>query len=156
VRHLLPKPIERIALRIAHRLRHYWRRIAKPQLHAITVLVRDERGRVLFIRHSYGPPGWALPGGGIVGNEPPAEAARREIREELGLTLPDLDLLDTFTETVSGAPQTAHVFVARADGDPTPDGREVVEARFFAPDAVPGPISALTRRRLDALRKPRG
>ena len=32
-----------------------------------------------------------------------------------------------------------------------PDGREVVEARFFAPEGVPGQISALTRRRLAIL-----
>ena len=151
MRHLLPKPVDRFALRIANRLRHHWRQIAKPQLHAVTVLVRDDQGRVLFIRHSYGPPGWTLPGGGIVRGEPPAEAARREIREELGLDLPDPTLLATFEETVSGAPQTAHVFAGMANAEPRPDGREVVEARFFTPEGVPGPISALTRRRLAIL-----
>ena len=148
MRHLLPKPVERIALRVAHRLRHHWRRIAKPQLRAITVILRDEAGRVLFIRHSYGPRGWTLPGGGVVGNEDPADAARREMHEELGVRLGELDLLGTLTETVSGAPQTAHVFGATVAQAPRPDGREVVDARFFRTDEVPGPLSELTLRRL--------
>ncbi|GAB5350191.1 NUDIX hydrolase [Alteriqipengyuania sp. 357] len=153
MRHLLPKPVERFALRIANRLRHHWRRIAKPQLYSVTVLLRDRGGRVLFIRHSYGPSGWTLPGGGMSAREAPEETARREMHEELGVRLDGLELLETFDETVSGAPQRAHVFTARLDAEPVPDGREVVAAQFFAMDEVPGPISALTRRRLDVLRR---
>lgn len=153
MRHLLPKPVERLALRFAHRLRHHWRRLRKPHLHAVSVLVCDAQERVLFIRHSYGPPGWTLPGGGVASGERPEDAARREMAEELGLTLTHLELLATLTEAVSGAPQTAHVFRAQTDAGPLPDGREVVEARFFDPDKVPPPISALTRRRLDALNR---
>ena len=152
MRHLLPKPVERIALRVAHRLRHYWRRIAKPQLHAITVILRDGEGRVLFIRHSYGPRGWTLPGGGGIGSEDPVDAARREMHEELGVHIGELALLGTLTETVSGAPQTAHVFGAVVDEEPKPDGREVIEARFFMVDEVPSPLSELTRRRIAVLR----
>ena len=156
MRHLLPKPVGRAALRVAHRLRHHWRRIAKPQLHAITVGLHDEAGRVLFIRHSYGPRGWTLPGGGVTRSEDPADAARREMHEELGVRLGELDLLGTLTETVSGAPQTAHVFGARLDEEPRPDGREVIEARFFSRDEVPGPLSELTLRRLASIGDLRG
>lgn len=151
MRHLLPKPVERLALRGAHRLRHYWRRLRKPHLHAVSVLVCDAQDRVLFIRHSYGPPGWTLPGGGVAAGEAPEAAARREMAEELGLQLSDLEWLETLSETVSGAPQSAHVFRASTDVEPRPDGREVVEARYFDPADVPTPLSALTRRRLEVL-----
>ena len=110
----------------------------------------------MFIRHSYGPPGWTLPGGGVTGTEDPAGAARREVREELGVSLGELALLGILTETVSGAPQTAHVFGAMVNEQPCPDGREVIAARFFVVEEVPGPLSALTRRRLAMLGDPPG
>lgn len=50
------------------------------------VLVRDGESKILLVDPSY-KPDWDLPGGMAEANEPPHEAARRELREELGLTL---------------------------------------------------------------------
>lgn len=47
-------------------------------------LVRDESGNVLLVDPLY-KPDWDLPGGMAEANEPPAEAVRRELHEELGL-----------------------------------------------------------------------
>jgi ADP-ribose pyrophosphatase YjhB (NUDIX family) len=49
-------------------------------------IVRDERGQVLVVRPTY-KPGWDMPGGMAEANERPDIAARRELREELGLDL---------------------------------------------------------------------
>jgi 8-oxo-dGTP diphosphatase len=48
------------------------------------MLLRDEHGHVLLVDPQY-KPDWDLPGGMAEANEAPVEAARREIREELGL-----------------------------------------------------------------------
>ncbi len=48
------------------------------------VLFRDEHGRILLVDPRY-KPDWDLPGGMAEANEPPLAAARREVREELGL-----------------------------------------------------------------------
>jgi 8-oxo-dGTP pyrophosphatase MutT (NUDIX family) len=48
------------------------------------LLVRDAAGGVLLVDPVY-KPGWDLPGGMAEANEPPPDAARREVREELGL-----------------------------------------------------------------------
>lgn len=48
------------------------------------VLLRDEAGRVLLVKPTC-KPGWDLPGGMAEANEAPDDAARRELREELGL-----------------------------------------------------------------------
>jgi 8-oxo-dGTP diphosphatase len=49
-------------------------------------LIRDEQGRILLVDPTY-KPDWDLPGGMAESNEPPHEAVRRELREELGLDL---------------------------------------------------------------------
>jgi len=48
------------------------------------ILLRDEHGRILLVDPAY-KPDWDLPGGMAEANESPAEAVRRELREELGL-----------------------------------------------------------------------
>ncbi|MFB7470097.1 NUDIX domain-containing protein [Kitasatospora sp. NPDC056184] len=53
---------------------------------AADVIVRDPAGRVLVVNPDY-KPGWDLPGGMAEANEAPEAAARRELREELGLEI---------------------------------------------------------------------
>ncbi|QGN50486.1 NUDIX domain-containing protein [Micromonospora sp. WMMD558] len=50
------------------------------------VLIRNEQGEILLVNPRY-KPDWDLPGGMAEANEPPHEAAERELREELGLDL---------------------------------------------------------------------
>ncbi|MBI3257833.1 MAG: NUDIX hydrolase [Actinobacteria bacterium] len=52
-------------------------------------LVEHEDGRILLVRHSYRP-GWGLPGGIVKRREEMDVAARREVREEVGI---EVDLL---------------------------------------------------------------
>ena len=50
------------------------------------VILRDALGRILLVDPKY-KPDWDLPGGMAEANEPPADAVRRELREELGFDL---------------------------------------------------------------------
>lgn len=144
----LPQPLSRIALRIAHALRHRWRRWRKVPLEGVSVIARDAEGRLLLVRLSYAGAGWSFPGGGAKRGEDMASAAARELREETGCQAHRLTLVGRMEETLSGSPHTAYVYACLTDDAPRPDGREVVEARFFPSHSLPHPMTARTRARL--------
>lgn len=50
------------------------------------VILRNHEGRILLVDPQY-KPDWDTPGGMAEANEPPHEAVRRELKEELGLDL---------------------------------------------------------------------
>ncbi|MGH3794592.1 MAG: NUDIX domain-containing protein [Pseudonocardiaceae bacterium] len=56
------------------------------------VILRDRAGRILLVDPKY-KPDWDLPGGMAEANEPPHQAAQRELTEEIGLELLVGDLL---------------------------------------------------------------
>lgn len=141
--HLIPAPLHRLALRLAHALRKLWWRAAKPRLMGVNVILLDGEGRVLLVRHSYGSGSWTLPGGGLKRGEPPLAAARRELAEELNCAVEDLSLLGMNERRLHGAPCVSHVYAARLDALPQPDGREVSEARFFPRDGLPAGRAAM-------------
>lgn len=101
-----------------------------------------------MVRHSYGPPTWALPGGGIDRKEAPIDCAKRELHEELGVHGCELQFVGTLEETLSGAPHSAFIFQGRCPVAPKPDRREILEAQFFPVHSLPHPLSDATRRRL--------
>ena len=148
----LPAPLHRLALPLAHAVRYYWRRWRKAPIAGVSVVVTNLSGDVLLLKHSYGPDVWSLPGGGLGRGEDPLEAARREVREELGVELGRIEPVATLEEVLSGSPHTAHVFAAVCDQRPQPDGREVTVARFFPSHSLPEPLARTTRERIAAWR----
>ena len=149
----LPARVHRVLLPLAFRVRHYWRRWRKSPLVGCAVVITNPAGDVLLVRHSYGPDVWSLPGGGVASGEDPQAAARREVREELGLTLDRLETLGTREEEISGAPHTSHLFTVVISDRPKPDEREIVEARFFPSHSLPEPLGRVTRGRIEVWRQ---
>ena len=149
----IPAPLHRALLPIASQIRHIWRKWRKAPLAGCAVVITNLDGDVLLLRHSYGPKVWALPGGGVEFGEEPADAARREVREELGLTLVKLEALGILEETVSGSPHTGYLFTSVSNQHPVPDGREIIEARFFPSHSLPEPLGRVSRERIDVWRK---
>jgi 8-oxo-dGTP pyrophosphatase MutT (NUDIX family) len=146
--HLIPPPLHRLAYRLAHRLRKIWWRVRRPRVTGCRLLAFDEAGRVLLVRHSYGSGNWMAPGGGIKRDEDPLQAGARELREECGCGFADGWQVALVEEPLHGASNVVHVLAGTAVGMPVPDGREVIETAFFAPDALPTRMSSLLRRDL--------
>ena len=150
IERLLPAPIHRALLPLAHRIRHRWRIWRGTPIAGVSVILTNLSGDVLLLRHSYGPDVWGLPGGGLKRGEDPEQCARREVKEEIGITIGALTRVDALDEELSGSPHIAHVFTATCDARPVPDQREVLEARFFPSHSLPEPLGEVTRRRIEA------
>jgi 8-oxo-dGTP pyrophosphatase MutT (NUDIX family) len=63
-------------------------------LPSVSVLPVDEAGRVLLVRHVGHDDGWSILGGAVEVGESPAAAAVRESREEIGVDVQLVRLLD--------------------------------------------------------------
>ena len=137
--HLIPATLHRRLYRVADMVRRLWWRIRKPQRISVLVAAFDDRGRVLLVRHSYGPPVWALPGGGIGRNEDPATAAAREFREELGCELARIVRVEAHELDETRSRDLLHFFAADLAGTPAPDMREIIAVGLFDPGELPRP-----------------
>lgn len=151
---LIPTPLLHLAYKLAFRARQMARRITGRTADGASVIARDVGGQVLLVRHSYGPAGWALPGGGVRRGETPAAAAARELHEETGCTALTLKPSRVVHEQLADAAHTEHVFECFVDEMPRPDGREIVEARFFPMHSLPEPMLDRTRERLTQWQRP--
>ena len=147
---LVPRAWHRLGLRLAHGVRHRWRRLRKAPLRGCSMIARNQAGEVLLVRHSYGPPGWYVPGGGLGRHEDPREGAIRELLEEVNCEAQQVEEVAQLEDEISGSPHTAFIFMCQIDEEPQADGREIIEARFFAPDALPDELSPMARERLSA------
>lgn len=112
-----------------------WWWLRRPD-HAGALVAIWVQGEVLVIRQSYRPT-LTFPGGGLRRGEAPLEAARRELREEIGFEA-DASALTLAYETICRVDfRRDHVciFELRLPAAPALrlDRREVVAARFMQP-----------------------
>lgn len=107
--------------------------MTRPTLVVSAVCFRDEVGRILTVRKR-GTSMFMLPGGKLEAGESPADAAVREIREEIGveLALADLELLGEWTTDAANEPDTAvtgTVYTAELTSAPSA-AAEITEIRW--------------------------
>lgn len=118
----------------------------------------DDDGRLLLIRRRTEPEAgcWGLPGGKIDLFETSPEAARREVKEELGIDIDPVRLLCVVDhiDAAAGIHWVAPVYlIADFRGTPRnvePDKHDAFD--WFALDALPAPLTTPTRFALEALR----
>ena len=104
---------------------------------ADVIVERD--GKALLTRRAMEPYAgrWELPGGFQNKGEHPADAARRELKEELGLDVSLTGLLGIYLDPYEESVVQVTVYTGIADGEPRPDSAEVLEWRWFAADELP-------------------
>ncbi len=139
--------------RLVTRVLHGYFALSRGMTMGVRAACFDEAGRIFLVRHSY-VPGWHLPGGGIERGETALEALAKEMREEgnLALGAPPQLVHIYFNQRTS---KRDHVLLYRCDAvtqtAPRLRDREIVEAGFFALDALPDATTPATRRRLEEI-----
>ncbi len=146
-------PARGLFIKLVTRVLHAYFALSRGMTMGVRAACFDEAGRIFLVRHSY-VPGWHLPGGGIERGETALEALAKEMREEgnLAIGAPPRLLHVYFNRQTS---RRDHVLLYRCDGvtqsAPRGKDREIVEAGFFALDALPAATTAATHRRLEEI-----
>jgi 8-oxo-dGTP pyrophosphatase MutT (NUDIX family) len=141
----VPVWIFRAGYRMAYTgLRVYWF-AARPVVDGVKCVLTNGP-RVLLVRHSYGPHEWELPGGSIKRRERPRTAARREMAEELGVTIDDWTELGEVRGRMHHRRDRLHCFQAEVgDARLVLDPRELVVAGWFKNDELPADTGRYAR-----------
>lgn len=107
------------------------------------VILENNKGEILFVKRFMEPKKgyWDLPGGFVDPNETLEKSARREIKEELGIDLPEIKYLSSHHnkylyeginyDTVSA------IFTGKFDGTDFVSDGEISEIKFFTKDQIP-------------------
>lgn len=140
-------------LRVASGLRVVAMWILPLRVRAVKAILRSEDGRVLLCRHSYGPGDWMLPGGLVRRSESLVDGVRREIAEELGISVASAEwsLLGVFDDRIGLTRQRLGLLTATVPVGGLSPNHEIAEARFFDPSRAPPDTSPATSRRLREL-----
>jgi 8-oxo-dGTP diphosphatase len=114
-------------------------------------MIFDEDGRILLLDHVFRPDsGWGVPGGFLSKGEQPEAALRRELREEIGIEVEDVEML--FARTLPRQRQIEIYFRAKAIGRPEPCSFEIKSADWFLVDDLPAELSKDQRRLIERAR----
>src|SRR3979409_1915935 len=108
-------------------------------------MILDDHDRILLLDHVFRPDGgWGIPGGFLTKGEQPEAALRRELKEEIGIEVDDVEML--FARTLGKPRQIEIYFCARAVGKAVPCSFEIRSAGWFAIDDLPRELSSDQRR----------
>jgi len=104
-------------------------------------VIVDIGGKVVVIKRRNPPHGWALPGGFIDWCESAEEAAQREMREEIGITIENLQQFHCYSapERDPRFHTISIVFTATGSCLPTA-GDDALEAELFDKNNLPSPL----------------
>jgi mutator protein MutT len=99
-------------------------------------LIFNDAGEVLLLKHRFrAGSGWGIPGGFLEAGEQPEEALRRELREEVGLEITEVEL---FTSRTFKKPRQVEIlFRCHANANVKPQTIEVERAEWFSTCSLP-------------------
>ena len=128
--------------------RCYWW-VLRPTTRGVRAIVINKEQKILLLRHRYGT-GWFLPGGKSKKTETNESALRRELKEEVGITLIiHIKRLGEYINTYEYKKDTITVFIVY-DFNLVPKKHfEIEEWAFFNTDALPDDTSPGTRKRIE-------
>jgi ADP-ribose pyrophosphatase YjhB (NUDIX family) len=124
--------------------------IFRPKTLGVRIML-IQNGQVLLVRHTY-LPGWYMPGGAVNRGETVEQAARREVREEVGGEMGELYLLGAYTHFGEHKSDHNTLFLCTDFTFNGEKDKEIAELRFFPLEDLPDELLPRHRRRLEEYR----
>ncbi|MCU0513331.1 MAG: NUDIX hydrolase [Anaerolineae bacterium] len=120
-----------------------------PKVAVVVFILHEEQ--LLLVQRAMDPGRgqWALPAGFVEYDEPPAEAAIREVREETGYDVVITGLLEVFPRKDDGLANIVIAYAARLTGGTLLAADDAAAAAWFTRDALP-PLAFYPSRTLAA------
>ena len=115
-------------------------RVTQPKFTvSAAAIITNELREVLLLNHVIRPKsGWGLPGGFLEHGEQADEGIRRELNEETGIKMNNLQM---FRVRTLGTHMEI-LFTADTTGQPEVKSREIKELAWFASDSLPEKMNA--------------
>ncbi len=129
-----------IFYKIANSIRRAYWFIFRPKTQGVKCLI-ENNCEYLLIQTSYSGKYWTLPGGGIKQSENPEQAAKREVKEELGIILDKVNQIGRYESTVEYKKDTIHLFYATVETKDFKSNTEVSLTGWFSKNEFPKNIS---------------
>ncbi len=119
----------------------------------VGAVILDPQNRVLLLEHRFRPGnGWGVPGGFINPAEQPEDAIRRELREEIGLEVDQMEIV--FINTLQQYNQVEIIFRAIACSELQPRSFEILRAEWFDLASLPAELINYERLTIQRAIKP--
>ncbi len=142
---LVPSGVAKFWRWLPPRIRRWSMRVTQTRFTVTAgALIFNDAGHVLLLKHRFrAGSGSGIPGGFLEAGEHPEEALRRELREEVGL---ELEQVEIFTSRTFRKPRQVEILFrarvtagANVDGkvDLSPQTMEVERAEWFSPRSLP-------------------
>lgn len=115
---------------------------------SVAAIIVNKRGEVLLLDHVLRPhSSWGLPGGFLEHGENPDDALRRELLEETGITLTDIELFRIRT------PERHIEMLFRASSEDIAEvrSREIRAVGWYMPNKLPEELSLMQRRLIEEI-----
>lgn len=117
-------------------IKAYWYYVA-TSLRGVKGLIWHD-GQILLVRHSYGFRGWKIPGGLRKKHERGEETLKREIFEEVGISIHKPQYIGMYHCYNRRVVADIKCYFAKTNSHKLKiDNVEVIEARWFSPDTLP-------------------
>ncbi|NQV88267.1 MAG: NUDIX domain-containing protein [Parcubacteria group bacterium] len=127
----MKKKFLRFSYKIINPIRKIYWFIFRPKTRGVKCFI-EYKDSILLVRLSYAHKGWTLPGGGVKCKETFEEGARREAKEETGITLPNIKKIYEYSTLQDYRIINIEVFYSKIEkADYAIDQFEIIDAKWF-------------------------
>lgn len=133
-------------IKILHKTASTFWKIVKPVTVGVRILLL-KNDEILLVKHTYSE-SWFLPGGGLKKGETFQQGIERELKEELEITVTELELHGVYNNFFEGKNDSIIVFLSENFSEPTKKDREIEHFGYFKLNDLPPKTSPGTKNRI--------